>query len=77
MTRFIWSRLANTCRFSRMLERLGLMQLTKIRGGFIPGDRRRTMSVPGAPSMLPLVCYEIIFPGEACRAGARRGGCSI
>ena len=55
------------------LERLGLIQLTKVRGGFIPGDRRRPVSVPGAPSFLPLVCYEIIFPGEAVPRGERPG----
>jgi apolipoprotein N-acyltransferase len=49
----------------RLLERLGLMQLTKVRGGFIAGDRRRNQRVPGAPSFLPLVCYEIIFSGDA------------
>jgi len=46
------------------MERLGFVQLTKVRGGFIPGDRRRTMTVPNAPRMLPLVCYEAIFPGD-------------
>ena len=51
--------------FQDLLERLGLMQLTKVRGGFIPGDRRRNHPVPGAPNFLPLICYEIIFPGEA------------
>jgi apolipoprotein N-acyltransferase len=51
--------------FQRLLERLGLMQLTKVRGGFIAGDRRRNQRVPGAPSFLPLVCYEIIFSGDA------------
>ena len=29
------------------------------------GDRRRAMDIPGAPKMLPLICYEAIFPGEA------------
>jgi apolipoprotein N-acyltransferase len=51
--------------FQRLLERLGLMQLTKVGGGFIAGDRRRNQRVPGAPSFLPLVCYEIIFSGDA------------
>jgi apolipoprotein N-acyltransferase len=55
------------------LERLGLMQLTKMPGGFIAGDRRRAMDVPRAPRMLPLICYEIIFPGEAVPAGERPG----
>jgi apolipoprotein N-acyltransferase len=51
--------------FQRLLERLGLMQLTKVVGGFLSGDRRRPMDVPGAPKMLPLICYEAIFPGAA------------
>jgi apolipoprotein N-acyltransferase len=59
--------------FQDFLERLGLMQLTKVRGGFIPGDRRRAMSVPRAPSFLPLICYEIIFPGQAVPGGERAG----
>jgi apolipoprotein N-acyltransferase len=45
-----------------LLERFGLMQLTEVPGGFLAGDRRRILSVPGAPSVLPLICYEIIFP---------------
>ena len=59
--------------FQEFLERLGLMQLTKVQGGFIPGTRRRAMSVPRAPSFLPLICYEIIFPGEAVPRGERPG----
>ena len=59
--------------FQNLLERLGLMQLTKVPGGFIAGDRRRAMDVPRAPRMLPLICYEIIFPGEAVPRGERPG----
>jgi apolipoprotein N-acyltransferase len=51
--------------FQDFLERLGLMQLTKIRGGYIPGQQHNTLAIPGAPPLLPLVCYEIIFPKEA------------
>jgi apolipoprotein N-acyltransferase len=51
--------------FQSLLEQLGLMQLTKVRGGFIAGDRRRNQRVPGAPPYLPLVCYEVVFPGDA------------
>jgi apolipoprotein N-acyltransferase len=47
------------------LEKLGIMQLTKLPGGFIAGERRRAMNVPRAPRMLPFICYEIVFPGEA------------
>jgi apolipoprotein N-acyltransferase len=56
-----------------LLERIGLQQLTKVAGGYLSGDRVRTYSVPRAPRMLPLVCYEIIFPGEAVPRGDRPG----
>src|SRR5262249_25848269 len=45
-------------------EHIGLQTLTQPRGGFLAGDRHRLITVPGAPSALPLICYEIIFPGE-------------
>jgi len=60
--------------FQDRLERLGFMQLTKVVGGFIPGDRRRILAVPRAPSLAPLICYEIIFPGAALPAGGERPG---
>jgi apolipoprotein N-acyltransferase len=59
--------------FQSFFEKLGLMQLTKQRGGFTPGDRRRVLAAPRAPSFLPLVCYEIIFPDDAVPAGERPG----
>jgi apolipoprotein N-acyltransferase len=51
--------------YQGLLERLGLEQLTKVRGGFIAGERRPNQRVPRAPEFLPLVCYEIIFPSDA------------
>ena len=59
--------------FQPLLEKLGLRQLTKQVGGFRSGSRRRAMSVTGAPAMLPLICYEAIFPGEAVPRGERPG----
>jgi apolipoprotein N-acyltransferase len=59
--------------FQDLLERLGLEQLTKVRGGFIPGDHRHDQSVPGAPNFLPLVCYEIIFPNDVVPDRERPG----
>jgi apolipoprotein N-acyltransferase len=56
-----------------LLERMGLQQLTKVAGGYLSGDRRRSYSVPRAPRMLPLVCYEVIFPGEAAPRDDRPG----
>jgi apolipoprotein N-acyltransferase len=59
--------------FQEALERLGVMQLTRTRGGFIAGDRRRNQRLPGAPDFLPLVCYEVIFPGAAVPVSERPG----
>jgi apolipoprotein N-acyltransferase len=57
--------------FQDLLEKAGFVQLTKVRGGFLSGDRHRTYSVPGAPRFLPLICYEIIFPRQIVPAGER------
>jgi apolipoprotein N-acyltransferase len=59
--------------FQDLLERLGLEQLTKVRGGFIPGDHRHDQPAPGAPNFLPLVCYEIIFASDAVPDSERAG----
>jgi apolipoprotein N-acyltransferase len=59
--------------FQRALERLGFVQLTKRRGGFLPGERRRNQRVPNAPDFLPLICYEVIFPGDAVPRSDRPG----
>ncbi len=59
--------------FQRFLERLGFQDLTKQRGGFLAGDRRRLLAVPGAPPALPLICYEIIFPDDVMPPGRRPG----
>jgi apolipoprotein N-acyltransferase len=55
------------------MEKLGFVQLTKVQGGFIPGTRRKTLEVPGAPRMLPLICYEAVFPGDVETRGDRPG----
>jgi apolipoprotein N-acyltransferase len=59
--------------FEHTLERLGLQELTKQRGGFLAGDRRRLLDIPGAPVALPLICYEIVFPGDVLPPGPRPG----
>lgn len=50
--------------FQDLLESLGLRQLTKLRGGYSAGPGIRTLRLPGLPPVGPLVCYEIVFPGE-------------
>jgi apolipoprotein N-acyltransferase len=56
-----------------LLNRLGLTALTKVAAGLLPGERRQVMSVPGAPSALPLLCYEVIFPDEMTSGKERAG----
>jgi len=59
--------------FQTTLEKLGLMQLTKVQGGFLAGDRHRSYDVRGAPRFLPLICYEAVFPGVVVPRGERPG----
>jgi apolipoprotein N-acyltransferase len=59
--------------FQDWMERLGFTQLTKVQGGYIPGTRRRPLDIPNAPSALPLICYEAIFPGKLADGGDRAG----
>ncbi len=50
--------------FHEQLEALGLRQLAGSRGGFAPGAARTTMSTGIGGAFLPLICYEVIFPGR-------------
>lgn len=59
--------------FQDWMEKLGFVQLTKVTGGFIPGQRRHALEIPGAPHALPLICYEAIFPGDIAEGDARPG----
>jgi len=59
--------------FQDWMERLGLQQLTKVQGGFIPGTVRRSMEIPNAPRALPLICYEVIFPDVVAGRDDRPG----
>ncbi|MGH6925159.1 MAG: apolipoprotein N-acyltransferase [Propylenella sp.] len=52
-----------------LLRRYGLRQLAE--RGFVPGPHRRPLALPMGPDLLPLICYEIIFPGEALGEGER------
>lgn len=46
-----------------LLAALGLRELAE-RGGFHPGPAPRPLlAVPGLPAVVPLICYEAIFPG--------------
>jgi apolipoprotein N-acyltransferase len=59
--------------FQDWMEKVGLVQLTKVQGGFIPGALRKPITIPNAPRALPLICYEAIFPGDAAAREDRPG----
>ncbi|SMD02436.1 Apolipoprotein N-acyltransferase [Fulvimarina manganoxydans] len=50
--------------FQDLLESWGVSNLVQMPGGFSAGASRRAVELAGAPSFLPLICYEIIFPDE-------------
>jgi apolipoprotein N-acyltransferase len=59
--------------FKPLLQALGMQAVTKQIGGFQAGDRRRLLAIPGTSLALPLICYEIIFPGDVVPPGERPG----
>ena len=50
--------------FEDVLESWGVSNLVEMPGGFSAGASRRPVALAGAPSFLPLICYEIIFADE-------------
>lgn len=54
-----------------LLGRIGLKQLVQFQGSFDVGPGPRTLALPGMPPVSPLICYEVIFPGEIVAAGPR------
>ena len=42
----------------------GFSKLTEGRADFSSGVGRRTLALPGLPPVSPLICYEVIYPGQ-------------
>lgn len=59
--------------FRSLLERFGFQNLAAQRVDFRAGPGPRTLSIPGAPDMGPLVCYEAVFPGQVVDPARRPG----
>jgi apolipoprotein N-acyltransferase len=62
--------------FQDVLEKLGVEDVVRLPGGFSPGRRPALLEAPGLPPILPLVCYEAIFPiesGSSAPDGLRPG----
>lgn len=43
---------------------LTFAKITEGRNDFTPGTGLRTLKLPGLPPVSPLICYEVIFPGQ-------------
>jgi apolipoprotein N-acyltransferase len=54
-----------------VLQRLGLEKLVDAPGAFHSGYRHRALTSQAGPSLLPLVCYEAIFPGISASSNGR------
>jgi apolipoprotein N-acyltransferase len=59
--------------FYGLLAQLGIEKLVAGAGDFSSGPGPRLIELPGLPSMSPLICYEVIFPGEVLPEGPRPG----
>lgn len=58
--------------FQATLESIGLVALTRQRGGFTGGPGPRPLlAVPGLPPALGLICYEAVFPAAVVQGGER------
>ncbi|HRK23966.1 MAG TPA: apolipoprotein N-acyltransferase [Beijerinckiaceae bacterium] len=54
-----------------VLSALGLRRFVHAPGSFSLGGQRQPMELPGLPPLLPLICYEAIFPYEIDAATKR------
>lgn len=59
--------------FQSIAGGLGIEQLANQDGGFEAGSSRKLLSTGIGPSLLPLICYEIIFSGQLWNEQERPG----
>ncbi|MEM1365063.1 MAG: apolipoprotein N-acyltransferase [Pseudomonadota bacterium] len=50
--------------FGRFFDQFGISPIAASDFGFTAGAVRQAMTLPGTPALLPLICYEVIFPNE-------------
>lgn len=55
--------------FEKMLRRFGVNEVVEMPGGFTAAASRRSLPVTDAFNVLPLICYEAIFPAEMSYQG--------
>lgn len=50
--------------FEKQFNDIGLTSLVQVPGGFSSGAHRRLIQTGSAPPFLPMICYEVLFPGQ-------------
>lgn len=53
--------------FGEFMPMKALLPVKKLREGsidFVPGEGPQLLDIPGLPAAMPLICYEVIFPGS-------------
>ncbi len=50
--------------FRSFFAKLGIKQFVPGNDGWFAGSKRKILQSPGAPSFLPLICYEAVFSGQ-------------
>ncbi|MBB3965621.1 apolipoprotein N-acyltransferase [Rhizobium metallidurans] len=50
--------------FESLLSSFGIQNVVEMPGGFSPAASRQLLTLPSGLKLYPLICYEIIFPGE-------------
>lgn len=56
--------------FRSLLEKTGMLPVAAGDLLYSPGQKRELLSAPSGKKLLPLICYEAIFPHEVATAGA-------
>lgn len=59
--------------FDETLRQFGMSQFVAGSEGWAAGAERRLIELPGSPAILPLICYEIVFPGALGEPVAEAG----
>ena len=50
--------------FAHVFRLFGIDKIVEGPGAFSAAPSRKLLNLPGLPKILPLICYEVIFPGE-------------
>lgn len=56
-----------------LIRSVGLSEFVSVPGGFTAATRRAPLPIRGLPPAAALICYEVVFPGDAIADGPRPG----